>query len=183
MGLCCCLWAFFGCTERRFLSSCGVWGFHCGGFSCCGTQARGLLYLWCQGLTAQWHVESSPTRDRTHVPWIGRWMLNHCTTKEVPQADFLHLDYECSGLSRVRVTTRFSVQLVGTSALRRQCSVILTYLKFLLGQAEEPGTQMPWVSTGGNTAMWGLPSLAFNHFKVQEGGTPQGHPQAWKEMN
>ena len=59
------------------------------------------------------------------------------------QADFLHLDSKCSGLSMDRATTRFSVWLVGTSVLGRQCSVILTYLKLLLGQAEEPGTQMP----------------------------------------
>ena len=30
-----------------------------------------------------WHVESSWTRDRTHVPCIGRWILNHQTTREV----------------------------------------------------------------------------------------------------
>ena len=26
---------------------------------------------------------SSPTRDRTHVPCIDRWILNHWTTREV----------------------------------------------------------------------------------------------------
>ena len=37
------------------------------------------------------HVESSsPTRDRTHVPLIGRWMLDHWTTREVPGMDFVH---------------------------------------------------------------------------------------------
>ena len=34
-------------------------------------------------LSCPWHVESSWTRDRTHVPCIGRWILNHCTTREV----------------------------------------------------------------------------------------------------
>ncbi|KAJ8796210.1 hypothetical protein J1605_018152 [Eschrichtius robustus] len=28
------------------------------------------------------HVGSSQTRARTHVPFIGRWILNHCTTRE-----------------------------------------------------------------------------------------------------
>ena len=27
---------------------------------------------------------SSWTRDQTHVPCIGRWILNHCATREVP---------------------------------------------------------------------------------------------------
>ena len=32
---------------------------------------------------------SSPTRDRTHVPCIGRRILYHWTTREVPYAHFL----------------------------------------------------------------------------------------------
>ena len=35
------------------------------------------------GLVALPHVGSSRTRDRTRVPCIGRWILNHCTTREV----------------------------------------------------------------------------------------------------
>ena len=31
------------------------------------------------------HVESSQTRDLTHAPCIGRWILNHWTTREVQQ--------------------------------------------------------------------------------------------------
>ena len=34
-------------------------------------------WLWYMGLVAPWHVESSQTRDRTHVYRIGRWMLYH----------------------------------------------------------------------------------------------------------
>ena len=30
-----------------------------------------------------------PTRDRTHVPCIERWILNHWTTREVPLKKFL----------------------------------------------------------------------------------------------
>ena len=33
--------------------------------------------LWCVGLIVPRHVESAQTRDRTHVPCIGRWILNH----------------------------------------------------------------------------------------------------------
>ena len=36
-----------------------------------------------RGLVALWHVESSQARDETHVPCIGRWTLNHWTTREV----------------------------------------------------------------------------------------------------
>ena len=45
------------------------------GFSSRGTWA----YLPC-GI---WDL-SSPTRDRTHVPCIGTWILDHWTIREVP---------------------------------------------------------------------------------------------------
>ena len=32
---------------------------------------------------------SSPTRDQTHTPCIGRWNLNHWTVREVPRSTFL----------------------------------------------------------------------------------------------
>uniref|UniRef100_A0AC11EHY2 Uncharacterized protein n=1 Tax=Ovis aries TaxID=9940 RepID=A0AC11EHY2_SHEEP len=35
------------------------------------------------GFGAPWHVDSFHTRDSTHVPCIGRQILNHCTTREV----------------------------------------------------------------------------------------------------
>ena len=39
--------------------------------------------LWYMGLVAPWHVASLPlTRDRTWVPSIGRWILNHQTTRK-----------------------------------------------------------------------------------------------------
>ena len=45
------------------------------GLSSCGA--------WC--LVASRHVESSQTRDWTHVPYIGRWILIHCSTRKVLQ--------------------------------------------------------------------------------------------------
>ena len=67
-------------------------GFRCMGFSSCSTQAQ---QLWLSGPKAWpqslWPtqllpriVESSWTRDRTHVPCTGRWILIHGTTREVP---------------------------------------------------------------------------------------------------
>ena len=49
------------------------------GFNSCGTQAQ---QLWLTGLVAPRHVGSSWTRARTHVPCFGRWILNHCATRE-----------------------------------------------------------------------------------------------------
>ena len=74
-------------------------GSRCVGFSSCGTQAQQLWLtgaraqaqqLWCMGLVAPWHVGSSKTRAQTHVPCIGRWTLNHCTTREAPTVHFLN---------------------------------------------------------------------------------------------
>ena len=39
--------------------------------------------LWSMGSVALRHVESSQTRDRTHVPRIGRKILNHRTIRKV----------------------------------------------------------------------------------------------------
>jgi len=52
------------------------------GFSLC------WFLLWKQalghtGLVALGHVESSWTRDQIRFPCIGRWMLNHWTTREI----------------------------------------------------------------------------------------------------
>ena len=43
------------------------------------------------GLVAPWHVGSSQTRAGTRVPCIGRRILNHCTTREVPKQYFFDL--------------------------------------------------------------------------------------------
>ena len=96
LGLCCCTRAF---------SSCGEWGLlfvvergpltaatsaameH--GLQVCGPQQLWLVgsraqsqQLWHTGSAAPQHVGPSWTRARTHVPCIGRQILNHCTTRE-----------------------------------------------------------------------------------------------------
>ena len=82
LSLCCCTQAFPSSGKRGLLSSCGGWASHCSGFSCCWARPRGTRaqLLWHMGLVAGWHVESSWTRGRTHVPCIGRRILNHWTT-------------------------------------------------------------------------------------------------------
>ena len=49
--------------------------------------AHGLQQLRNMGLVALQCVGSSWTRNRTCVPCIDRWMLNHWTTEEALQAD------------------------------------------------------------------------------------------------
>ena len=59
-------------------------GFSSWCFSCCGTCALGVCAqkLWYVGFVAMQHVESSWSRDWTHVPCIIRQTLNHCATRE-----------------------------------------------------------------------------------------------------
>ena len=46
-----------------------------------GLQSEDSVVV-AQGLCRR-RAESSWTRDKTHVPRVGRWILIHCTTKEV----------------------------------------------------------------------------------------------------
>ena len=73
-------WAGFSLWWLLLLQSRGS---RCVGFSSCGTWAQ---KLWRTGLVAPRHMGSSRTRARTRVPCIGRRILNHCATREVPIA-------------------------------------------------------------------------------------------------
>ena len=86
----CGVWA--SVVAARGLSSCSVCALGRAGFSSCGMGAQQLWLagsraqakqLWCTGLVAPRHVASSWTRDPTHVPCVGRWILNHSATREV----------------------------------------------------------------------------------------------------
>ena len=74
-----------GATLHR-----GVRASHYRGPSRCGAQAPDAQaqQLWPTGLVAPWHVGSSQTRARTHVPCIGRQTLNHCATREALSNSF-----------------------------------------------------------------------------------------------
>ena len=39
--------------------------------------------LWCRGLAAPRHVESSQSSDQTYIPCVGRLILNHWATRKV----------------------------------------------------------------------------------------------------
>ena len=102
LGLHCCAWAFFSCSEQGLLFG-AVRGLLIAVASLVvehRLQARSLQQLWhvgsraqaqqlwCTGLVALRHVGSSQTRDRTCVPCIGRQILNPCATTEVPTLFF-----------------------------------------------------------------------------------------------
>ena len=80
-----CLFIFF-----FFLIYCYLFIFGCIGslLLCAGFlqlwRAGVAQQLWRRGLAAPQHVGSSRARARTRVPRIGRQILNHCTTREVP---------------------------------------------------------------------------------------------------
>ena len=90
LGLCRCTRTFSSCGERERLSSWGGQTSHSWGFSFCGTRLGylGTVDSEHMGLVAPRHVESSQTRDWTCVPWIGRWILNYWTTREVQTMAF-----------------------------------------------------------------------------------------------
>ena len=49
----------------------------------------GFSWLWCVWLVTPQHVYLSfSTRDQTHVPWVGRQILNPWTPREVPTVSF-----------------------------------------------------------------------------------------------
>ena len=70
--------------EWGLLSSCSARASHCSGFSCCVSRAQGHTGFRSCGTRYTWHVGSSRTRDWTHAPCIGRRILNHWTSREVP---------------------------------------------------------------------------------------------------
>ena len=72
----CAVCAFSGCNKQGLLSTCGVQASSCSPSSC------------GRGFTTPRHAGSSCTRDRTRVLCIGRRILNHRTTREVPRLFF-----------------------------------------------------------------------------------------------
>ena len=101
----CVLFLFiFGCVGS-YVAACGlsslifvVRASHCSGFSLLwsvgsrrvGFSSRGTqAQQWHRGLVAPWHVGSPWTRAQTRVPCIGRQILNHCATREVPILAFI----------------------------------------------------------------------------------------------
>ena len=123
LGLHCCARAFSSCVEWGLLLVvvCGLLivvvslvvehGLQARGLQQCGTRAQQLWLtgssvqaqqLWCTGLVAPQHVGSSRTGAQTHVPCIGRQILNHCATREALTADLLIFVFGNSGFVLVK---------------------------------------------------------------------------------
>ena len=125
LGLPCCT-SFLQLLQAGAALHCSAQASHCGGFSLrstgsrrtgfssCGTRAQ---QLWCMGLVVPGHVGSSRTRARTCVPCIGRWILNHCATREAPQ-DFIFFNrLYLLEQSQVHCKTEQEVQVVSIYSL------------------------------------------------------------------
>ena len=79
---------------------CSVGDSHCSGFSLCGARAVEHVWalvavgcelssVWRTGLVSQKNVGSSQIRNRrTHALCIGKWILNHWTTREILPVTF-----------------------------------------------------------------------------------------------
>ena len=83
LGLWCWAWAFSSCSEQGLLF---VW--------CMGFSLQWLLLLLTtgsrhMGLVVPWHVGSSQTRDRTCVPCISMWIVNHWTPRKRSPFSFI----------------------------------------------------------------------------------------------
>ena len=93
LGLRCCARAFSSCDERGGATlRCSARASHRSGFSPCRARALGA---WASVVPR--HVEFSRSRSRRRVPCLGRQILNHCATREVPlfffSFIFLNLGY------------------------------------------------------------------------------------------
>ena len=110
LGLFCCICAFCSCgkhgllflaTHRLLIDLASLVG-----HSVQGVQASVLLALRPScGLSAPQPVASSLTRGQPMSSCSGRWILTHCTTREVPHPPqfyflhgfFHHFTFFCSG--------------------------------------------------------------------------------------
>ena len=86
-------------------------------FSSCGAWAQ---QSWHTGLVAPWHVGSSWTRDRSCVPCIGKQILNHCATREVPYLTVLSVCFSCC------------CQILRDFLCRQSCHLQIATVLFLL---------------------------------------------------
>ena len=99
-------WAFTAaCGLSLVETSRGYSSLRCAGFSLQRTLLWGIIGSWHTGFSicgaqdlALQHVESSQTRDWTHVPCTGKQILIYCTTREFPVLQifkFKKIDINC----------------------------------------------------------------------------------------
>ena len=110
------------------------------------TLVSSVVVVVAHGLGCSWHVGSSQTRDWTHVPCIGRWILNPWTTREVQMYNF----YNNSKFHLFKYKIQWS----------ECCSVVSDSLW-------PHGLYSPWNSPGQNTGVGSL-SLLQGSFLTQK---------------
>ena len=76
-----------------------------------GSRAR-VLWLWCMGLVAPGHVESSWTMDRTHIHCTGRQNLIHHSMRDVQNLDILDEFFHLNSSLLTCCLTGFTMQYI-----------------------------------------------------------------------
>ena len=142
LGLRCCRQVFSSCSEQGAILFSLRWFLLLWNTS---YRARSQL-LWNMGLDALRHAGSSQTRDQTPVSCVGRWVLNHWTTREV-------LDEECFPCLNpspvtcyLQVQTRVHIHLLGllyqnTEWLKQQ---IIIFSLFWRMEIQGQGAGQAW---------------------------------------
>ena len=71
-------------VSQGLFSICSVWASHCGGISCClSVGSRHVGFSSCgTRLSCSAACGMFPDQGSNPCPLIGRWILNHWTTKE-----------------------------------------------------------------------------------------------------
>ena len=92
----------------------------------------------CTGLVAPRHAGSSPTGDRTRVPCIGRRILNHRTTREVPGSLSILLLFVLYSYSRPSSRERLSSLDPATPPHRGPTHI-------LVPPPSGPSVRFPWL--------------------------------------
>ena len=88
--------------------------------------------MWHIGLLASQHVESSWTRDSTHVPCTGRQITLHCTTRVVQEAIFVTLALMADMPREIHMARRNRKQLEQSLLLSPQdCEMVIDSGKWL----------------------------------------------------
>ena len=68
---------------HSLIAELGLWAEHVGSAAAAPGSGAQTPQLRCTALVALGQVVSSWTMNQTHIPCIGRWILYHCTTREV----------------------------------------------------------------------------------------------------
>ena len=102
--------------------------------------------MWCMGPVAPRHVGSSRTRARTHVPHIGRCILNHCATRKAQKSlAFLYTNDEKSE-REIKETLPFTIatkiiKYLGINLLKEKKDLYAENNKILMKEIKDETSQ------------------------------------------